>query len=158
MDGAEDTEEAEKEENEDSEVAEVLEEREDGRESTSDSERASWKERTWTGFAALEMDGRGASKTILNGMGEKVPLVGVGDTMEMSHFESIANISSASLSSCVDSSSCCASVGGCVRRLREERRAVSGLGCGVGSEKDRSSQTLAVLPSGMCKETHEGVM
>lgn len=65
------------------------------------------------------MNGREVSKAALNGKGEKVPLVGVGDTIEMSHFESMANISSASFSSCVDSSNCCASVGGRVRRLRE---------------------------------------
>jgi len=86
----------------------------------------------------------------LDGMGEKVPLVGVGDTREMSHFESRANISSASLSSWVDSSSCCASVGGRVRRLRDERRAEI--------ECAGSSQTLAVLPSGVCTDTQEGAM
>jgi hypothetical protein len=110
---------------------------------------------TWTGCASFGKHGRGASKVGLNGDGQKVPLVGVGDTIDISHFDSIANISSASLSSCVDSSSCCASVGGRVRRLRGERGAQRWLDCEVGSDSG-SSQTLAVLPSGILIKTAEG--
>jgi hypothetical protein len=158
MEGAEEVvEEPEEEVNEDSESVEVLEEREDGRESKSDSERLSGKEMTWTELAGFVTEEKGISKDVFDSEGEKVPLVGVGETMEMSHFDSMANISSASLSSCVDSSSCCASVGGRVRRLRDESRAEKGLSCEAvfGNE---SSQTLAVLPSGICMETQAGAM
>jgi hypothetical protein len=112
--GAEEAEETDEEENEDSENPEALEERDDGRESKSNSESVSGKETVYTEFV-----GGGIWKAV-KGMDGKVPLVGVGDTMEILHFESMANISSASLSSWVDSSSCCASVGERVRGLRDK--------------------------------------
>lgn len=120
MEDAEEMVEAEEDVKEDNDTKEVLEEREDGRESKSASDSESGKEIKCTEGICFARGGRGISKATFEDMGEKVPLVGVGETMEMSHFESMANISSASLSSCVDSSNCCASVGGRVRRLRDD--------------------------------------
>jgi hypothetical protein len=103
------------------------------------------------------MERRQASKALFIMVGEKVPLVGVGDTTEMSHFEIMANISSASLSSCGDSRSCCASVGRRDRRLGHAVREGKRFSC-CGASGDKSSQTLVVLPSGICIETQKGSM
>lgn len=146
--------------NEDSDASEVDEERDEGRESGSEpkSECESENETKWT----LWVD-EGTNNVSCVRAGGKTDRVGVGETTEMSHFARRVNISSASLSSCDDSRSCCASVGSRVRRFREDRSVVMRLDFdeGIGwttaeGTGGRDPQIVVLLPSGMWTETQEG--
>jgi hypothetical protein len=136
------------------ETADIEEVREEGRESVSELS-------SWSGVVHVE-----SRMLIANALpitpGANALLVGVGERTEISHLGRKQNIRSVSMSSCLGSRSFRDRGDGIVQCFREARRAVFEIGTEVRGEQnlgqERSLQTMACRPSGMCTETDVEVM